>query len=116
MSAGRDAVVPRRGEVWWVSLDPTQGSEIRKTRPCVVLSANALNRLRSTVVVVPLSSAARAHPPITVPVTCRGRSAVAVIDQVRAVAKHRLRGRIEPAREEDMRTILAARARVLEIR
>lgn len=116
MSAARDTVVPRRGEVWWVSLDPTQGSEIRKTRPCVVLSADALNRLRSTVVVVPLSNAAKAYPPITVSVTCRGREAVAVIDQVRAVAKHRLRGRIESARDEDMRTILAGLARVLEIR
>ena len=96
--------------------DPTQGSEIRKTRPCLVLSATALNRLRSTVVVVPLSTAAKAHPPITVPVTCQDRGAVAVIDQVRAVAKHRLRARIETASEEDMRNVLAALARILEIR
>jgi mRNA-degrading endonuclease toxin of MazEF toxin-antitoxin module len=81
-----------------------------------VLSANALNRLRSTVVVVPLSMAAKAHPPITIPVTCQARNAVAVIDQVRAVAKHRLRGRIETASGEDMRNVLAALARVLEIR
>lgn len=116
MSAGRAAAVPERGEVWWVSLDPAQGSELRKTRPCLVLSANMLNRLRSTVVVVPLSTAARAHPPITVPVTCGGRDAVAVIDQVRAVAKHRLRARIEAASAEDIRTVLAALARILEIR
>ncbi|MBI5606614.1 MAG: type II toxin-antitoxin system PemK/MazF family toxin [Deltaproteobacteria bacterium] len=38
----------KRGEVWWVSLDPTQGSEIKKTRPCLVLSTNILNRLRKT--------------------------------------------------------------------
>ena len=47
-----------RGDIWWVSLDPTQGSEIKKTRPCVVLSHNTLNKLRKTVVVIPLSSAA----------------------------------------------------------
>jgi mRNA interferase MazF len=115
MSAGRHAVVPQRGEVWWVSPDPTQGSKIRKTRPCLVLSANALNRLRSTVVVVPLSTAAQAHPPITVAVRCRQRDAVAVIDQVRAVAKHRLRAKIETASDEDMRNVLAALARVLEM-
>ncbi|MDY6952177.1 MAG: type II toxin-antitoxin system PemK/MazF family toxin, partial [Thermodesulfobacteriota bacterium] len=57
-----------RGDIWWVSLDPTQGSEIRKTRPCVVLTHNTINRLRRTVVVVPLSTAAKSHPPITVPV------------------------------------------------
>lgn len=116
LSAGRAAVVPLRGDVWWVSLDPAQGSEFRKTRPCLVLSANALNRLRSAVVVVPLSTAANAHPPITVPVTCQDRDAVAVIDQVRAVAKHRLRARIETARAEDLRSVLAALARILEIR
>ena len=116
MSAGGHAVVPRRGEVWWASLDPTQGSEIRKTRPCLVLSANALNRLRSTVIVVPLSTAAQAHPPVTVAVGCRQRDAVAVIDQVRAVAKHRLREKVETASDEDMGKVLAAHARVLEMR
>ena len=84
-------MTPQRGEVWWVSLDPTQGAEIRKTRPCLVLSANTVNRHRSTVVVVPLSTVACAHPPITVKVSCQGQEAVAVVDQVRAVAKHRLR-------------------------
>ncbi|WP_083766501.1 type II toxin-antitoxin system PemK/MazF family toxin [Desulfosudis oleivorans] len=60
------------GRLWWVSLDPTQGSGIKKTRPCVVLSHNTINRFRRTVVVVPLSTAAKSHPPITVPVNCQG--------------------------------------------
>jgi len=85
----------QRGEIWWVSLDPTQGSEIKKTRPCVVLSHNTLNRLRRTVVVVPLSTAAKPHPPITLPVTCQEKLCVAVVDQIRSVAKHRLKSRIE---------------------
>jgi mRNA interferase MazF len=45
-----------RGAVWWVSLDPTQGAEIQKPRPCPVLTADVLNRLRQTVVVVPFST------------------------------------------------------------
>ena len=106
---------PKRGEVWWVSLDPTQGAEIKKTRPCLVLTANTLNRLRSTVVVVPFSTAARPHPPITVPVTCQGKDAVAVIDQVRAVAKHRLRDKIETASPTTMKTTLDALAQILEM-
>ena len=106
---------PQRGEVWWVHLDPTQGSEIRKTRPCLVLSANALNRLRKTVVVVPFSTAAQAHPPLTVAVQCQGREAVAVIDQVRAVAKQRLQSRIEIATPQTLQAVLSALGRILEI-
>jgi mRNA interferase MazF len=46
----------KRGDIWWVALDPGQGSEIKKTRPCVVLTKDTLNRLRKTVVVVPLAA------------------------------------------------------------
>ena len=105
-----------RGDIWWVSLDPTQGSEIKKTRPCVVLSHNTLNKLRKTVVVIPLSSAASPHPPITVPVTCQKREVVAVIDQIRAVAKHRLKSKIEPVAADDLDSIIKALSTILEIR
>ena len=104
-----------RGDVWWVSLDPTQGSEIKKTRPCVVLTHDTLNRLRRTVVVVPLSSAAKPHPPITVPVTCQGQSAVAIVDQVRAVAKHRLRSRIEAMPPDELAELCQALGAILEL-
>src|SRR6266481_5487993 len=56
----------RRGEIWWVNLDPTQGSEIRKTRPAVVLTANGINRARRTIVVVPLSTGPQLRPPIVI--------------------------------------------------
>ena len=108
-------MTPRRGEVWWVNLDPTQGSEIRKTRPCLVLTSDVLNRLRGTVVVVPYSTGAGAHPPVTVPVTCQGKGAVAVIDQVRAIAKHRLLERIEVAGAADVGAVAAALGEVLEL-
>ena len=52
--------MPRRGEVWWVRLDPTLGSEIAKTRLCLILSTNILNERRKTVVVIPLSSSPQA--------------------------------------------------------
>jgi mRNA interferase MazF len=106
----------KRGDVWWVSLDPAQGSEIKKTRPCVVLSHDTLNRLRRTVVVIPLSTAAKPHPPVTIPVTCQGNAAVAVIDQVRAVAKHRLKSRIECLDGVELDEICLALATLLEIR
>jgi mRNA interferase MazF len=105
-----------RGSVWWVSLDPAQGSEIRKTRPCVVLTHDTLNRLRRKVVVIPLSTAAKPHPPITVPVACQGRPVVAVIDQIRAVAKHRLKSKLEDMVAADLAAIGRALSTILEIR
>ena len=81
-----------------------------------MLTNDTLNRLRKTVVVVPLSTAAQPHPPITVPVTCQGKSAVAVIDQVRAVAKHRLQSRVESLNSKDLEKISTALSTILEIR
>ena len=104
-----------RGEIWWVNLDPTQGSEIKKTRPCIVLSHDTLNQLRRTVVVVPLSSAAKPHPPITIPVICQGEPAVAIIDQIRAVAKHRLKSRIEAASNQDIRAVANGIVSILQL-
>src|SRR5580704_772718 len=88
-------VFPHRGEIWWVRLDPTRGAEIRKARPCLVLTTNIVNDHRRTVVVIPLSSAAPGSPPLKVPLTCEGRASVAVVDQIRAVTKERFLGRIE---------------------
>ena len=87
--------MPRRGEIWWVNLDPSIGSEINKTRPCVVISNGVVNQHRRTVVVIPLSTSPRAAPPVVVSVQCAGRPAVAMIDQVRAIARERLKDRIE---------------------
>lgn len=95
----------RRGYVWWVDRDPTRGSEIRKTRPAVVLTADALNRARRTVVVVPLSTGPAARPPIVVATASAGVGSVAVCDQVRAVDKGRLTrcaGQLAPA---DLRAV-----------
>lgn len=106
---------PKRGEVWWVSLDPTQGAEIKKTRPCVIIGSNTLNRLRKTVAVVPLSTAAKPHPPITLEVSCQHKPVVAVIDQIRAVAKHRLSSRMDVLSPKDIDAIADAIATILEL-
>ncbi len=98
-------VVVRRGEVWWVDLDPTRGSEIRKTRPAVVLTADALNRARRTVVVVPLSTGPAPRPPIVIAVTSAGAGSVAVCDQVRAVDKGRLTQRAGQLAAADLRAV-----------
>ena len=108
-------IAPERGEIWWVALDPTLGSEIRKTRPCVVVSVNVLNEWRRTVIVVPLSSSPRASPPILIPVACEGRPTVAVSDQIRAVAKERLRSRLGVVTTEEMAALEDGLRRIMQL-
>lgn len=78
----------KRFEVWLVNLDPTVGSEIRKTRPAVIVSPDELNSHLQTVVVVPLATG-RAYP-FRIATKVQGKSGVAAIDQIRTVDKRRL--------------------------
>lgn len=96
-------------------LDPTLGSEINKTRPCLIVTTNVLNERRRTVVVIPLSTSPRANPPLMVPLDCAGRSAVAVVDQIRAVSKHRLDKRIASISPEELAAVEEALRSVLEL-
>ena len=107
--------MPERGDVWWVRLDPTLGSEINKTRPCLIVTTNVLNHRRRTVVIVPLSTSPRANPPLTVKVNCAGRPAVAAIDQIRAVSKDRLLKRIGVVSQEELGAIEEALRTVLDL-
>ncbi len=114
-AAPQSTVPVRRGDVWWVALDPTRGSEIRKTRPAVVITADALNRARRTVVIVPLSTGPEARPPIVVATPSAGPHAVAVCDQLRAVDRRRLTrasGRLSAA---DIGTVEDGVRRVLDL-
>ena len=108
-------MTPRRGEVWWAALDPTLGSEISKTRPCVIITRDLINQYRRTVVIVPLSSSPSAHPPIRVAVKCGGKPAVAVVDQIRSIAKERLQKRIGVLTEAEMEAIGGALQQVLDL-
>ena len=84
---------PERYDVWLVSLDPTKGAEIRKTRPCVVVSPNEMNRNIRTVIVAPMTSAIRAYP-TRVAVTFEGKHGEIALDQLRTVDKSRLLRRL----------------------
>ncbi|MCL4849933.1 MAG: type II toxin-antitoxin system PemK/MazF family toxin [Bryobacteraceae bacterium] len=108
-------VEPRRGEVWWVRPDPTLGAEIAKTRPCLILSGNIFNKLRRTVVVIPLSSSPQSSAPLLVPVRCDGRDVVAVTDQIRAVSKQRLDQRLGELSPEDLKAVEGGVREVLEL-
>lgn len=95
---------PRQGEVWWVRLDPTEGGEIRKTRPALVLSNDALHRLPlGLAIVAPLTTTrtgSALHVEVRLPHEGTERVAFALPEQVRAVSQTRLvrrAGRAAPA-------------------
>ena len=103
----------KRGNIYWVNLDPTKGSEIHKSRPCVLVGASPINEARHTVIIVPLSSAGKSRPPITIPVSCLGKQVVAVCDQIRAVDKTRLINNAGSLSNEDMTALDAGLRQVL---
>lgn len=80
---------PRLDEVWLISLDPTQGSEIQKTRPCLVVSPGEMNRYLRTVIVAPMTTSERPYP-TRVTVTFQSRQGQVALDQIRAVDRQRL--------------------------
>jgi mRNA interferase MazF len=91
---------PKRGEVFLVALDPTRGSEIRKTRPCLVVSPDEINAHLRTVIVAPLTSGGGKYP-FRVPCRFAGRHGEVVVDQLRTVDRERLvrhLGRLSPPR------------------
>ncbi len=79
----------KRGDVWLVCLDPTQGSEIRKTRPCVVISPPELNQHLKTVIMAPMTSQGFTAP-FRVPIRFQGKDGLVLLDQIRTVDKVRL--------------------------
>ena len=95
---------------YWVTLDPTQGSEIAKTRPCVVVSPNELNDYLNTVVIVPLTSTLRNYP-FRVQCVVTGKKGELAIDQIRTVDKNRLNisntfGRLSSSEITDLQNIM----------
>ena len=80
---------PRRDEVWLVALDPSRGSEIRKTRPCAIVSPDEMNRHLLTTIVAPMTTTERAYP-TRVAVTFQQKKGQVALDQLRAVDRQRL--------------------------
>lgn len=93
------APVVRRGDVFLVALEPTRGREIRRTRPCVVVSPDELNEHWATVIVAPMTTGG--HPyPFRIPCRFAEKAGSVVLDQLRAVDRDRLTrhlGRLAPA-------------------
>ena len=104
-AARAGAPPPSRGGIYLVELDPTRGSEIRKTRPCVVVSPDELNHHLRTVIVAPMTTAG--HPyPWRVPCRFRNKAGMVAVDQLRTVDRERLAQRVGALSEATVRELL----------
>ena len=101
-------MVVKRFEVYLVNLDPTLGTEIQKTRPCVIISPDEMNDHIATVIVAPMTTKGREYP---TRVNCHfeGKEGQVVLDQIRTVDKIRLvkkLGKISPATQKEVLAVL----------
>ena len=94
-------MIARRGEVWLTRLDPTEDHEIRKTRPCLVVSADAMNLHLGTIIVMPLTSGSRPTR-FRVPTHFRKVPGLLLGDQIRCVSTERLIRRLGAVDERSL--------------
>ncbi len=86
----------KRGDIWLVNLDPTVGSEIQKSRPCVVVSPPEMHEHLRTVMVAPMTTKGRPAP-FRIPLTHAGQKGLILLDQLRTVDKSRFAQRLGSA-------------------
>lgn len=98
-----------RGEVWLVTLDPTVGSEIRKSRPCLIISPPEMHDALRTVIVAPMATGARPAP-YRISVTFQGKRGLILLDQLRTLDKIRLVKRLGNISQ----TVLASTLKTLQ--
>jgi len=108
MVSGR---APRRGDIWIVELDPTVGREIQKTRPCLVVSPDVMNRHLDTCTIMPMTSGSRPAA-YRVPVRFDGKQGFILADQLRTADYHRMRKKVATL---DPATLAAALATLREM-
>lgn len=108
--------VPRRGDLFWVALDPALGTDIKKTRPAVVVSNDSCNRYGSRVVVLPVTSNVDSLYPGEALIRAKGRVARVLGDQIRSIDKARLRSRIGTLGAEELAAVEEAVLITLGIR
>lgn len=102
-------MVIKRFDVFLIQLDPTVGSEIRKPRPCLVISPDEMNRWIRTLIVAPMTTKGQSYP-TRVPCEFRGQQGQIVLDQVRTIDRSRIVQRLDPITSDTQRQVLAVLA------
>lgn len=101
----------RRYGIYWVDLEPTRGRELKKTRPAVVVSQDALNEVLDTVVVCPMTSTLHPAWRTRLQIECNGTRSEIAVDQIRTVSKERLNpkkiGELSTRSQADLRDLLS---------
>jgi mRNA interferase MazF len=103
----------KRGEIWLAVLDPTVGSEIQKTRPCVIISPPEMHDYLRTVIVAPMTTGSRPAP-YRIPITFRRKGGLILLDQIRTLDKTRLVKRLGMATEPTLSDLLRTLQEVFE--
>lgn len=101
-------MVVKQYDVFLISLDPTIGHEIKKARPCVIISPDEMNKHISTVIIAPMTSQSHSYP-TRVPIKFKKKKGWVVLDQIRSVDKKRLvkkLGRVEPNTIDNIKSII----------
>ncbi len=106
---------PKRGDIYWVKLDPVIGSEITKSRPCLIVSNNAGNEVSPQLIVAPITSSIKRIFPFEVPIEVGGKRGKIVLNQIRAIDKVRLSGNISSATNDTMDRVNEALKLVLAL-
>lgn len=88
-------------DIYWVNLDPTVGSEIRKTRPCIVISPSFSNKILNTLLVAAITSTIRNFP-MRLQIELQGKTGQIALDQIRCVDKSRLLGKIDTLNKQSI--------------
>jgi mRNA interferase MazF len=99
---------PRRGEVWWVSFDPSLGGEIQKTRPAIVISNDAANSALNRVIVIPISSQVAKVYPGEALIMLNGEQRKAMADQIMTASKQRLKNKLGNLSRGDVTAVESA--------
>jgi mRNA interferase MazF len=104
-SAGRLSATVTRGDVWLTALDPTVGSEIQKTRPCIIISPPEMHNYLRTVMVAPMTTGSRPAP-FRIPVNFERKNGLILLDQLRTLDKQRLVRRLGAVESKTLRVTL----------
>ncbi len=93
-------------DIYWANLDPTLGSEIKKSRPCVIISPNFSNKILNTVLVAPITSTLRNFP-MRIEITLKGKRGQIALDQIRCIDKLRLGNKMDSLNKRSIKELKA---------